>query len=183
MGGQISTALHTKLHCSTRQWLINFSTSDNHSNQAFTAARKRSQRREPSPSLARKHGLAVRAESWDTQLWVLPPLIISWGTMWMVSKGQCLWPSSPRLGSTIRERHGNTGVSPAKGHKGWKHLALKKRLGELGLLSFQEEKGQGEFYLCINIWQENAKKTKTDSSQWCPLRGQWAQSGIEEMPF
>lgn len=152
MGGQISAALHTKLHCSTRQWLINFSTSDNHSNQAFTAARKRSQGREPSPSLARKHGLAVRAESWDTQVRILPPLIIFWWTMWMVSKGQCLRPSSPGLGSTIQERHGNTGVSPAKCHKGWKYLSQKKRLGELGLFSFQEEKGQGESYLCVSIF-------------------------------
>lgn len=61
IGRQISAALHTKLHCSTRQWLINFSTSDNQSNQVFITAWKRSQRREPSLSLARKRGLAVRA--------------------------------------------------------------------------------------------------------------------------
>lgn len=76
----------------------------------------------------------------------------------MVSKGQCLWPSSPRLGSTIRERHGSTGVSPAKDHKGWEHLAQNKRLGELGLFSFQEEKGQGEFYLCVSIFDRRLQR-------------------------
>lgn len=60
-------------------------------------------------------------------------------------------PSSPRLGSTTRERHGNTGVNPAKGHKGWEYLA-QNRLGELGLFGFQEEKGQGESYQRVSIF-------------------------------
>lgn len=159
MGGQMSAVLHTKLHRSTRQWLINFSTSDNHSNQAFTAARKRSQRREPSLSLARKHGLAVRAESWDTQVCILPPLIIFWCTMWMVSKEQCLWPSSPRLGSTIPARHGKIGVSPAKGHKGWEYQAQKR----LGLFSFQEEKGRENL---IYVYQYLTGECKEDKDRF-----------------
>lgn len=49
--------------------------------------------------------------------------------------------------------------------------------------AFKKRRSGRILSLYINIWQENAKKTKTDSSQWCPLRGQWAQSGKQEMPF
>lgn len=77
IGRQIGAALHTKLHCSARQWLIKLPTSDNQSNQVFIKQGKKSQRREPYLSPARKHGLAIKASSWDTW-WVqlLPPLLI-----------------------------------------------------------------------------------------------------------
>lgn len=158
MGGQISTALHTKLHCSTRQWLINFSTSDNHSNQAFTAAKKRMEWNYLWAWLESTAWLSERRAGTHRSRSCL---------LWSFSDGQCGWyPKDNACGQALQgwapqyKRHGNTGVSPAKCHKGWKYLSQKKRLGELGLFSFREETGWGEPCLCVSIFAGECKEDK-----------------------
>lgn len=60
----------------------------------------------------------------------------------------------------------------------------EEEAGRAGTVQLSRREGSGGILsMCINIGQENVKKTKTDSSQWCPLRQQRAQSGTQEMPF
>lgn len=70
--------------------------------------------------------------------------------------------------------HGHTRATPAQGHKddGLQHLAYKEWLTELELFSLEKKSLRRILSMCINTHQEELKKVKLNSFQWCPVARQ-----------
>ena len=80
----------------------------------------------------------------------------------------------PVLGSSVQERHGHAGGSPAQGrgdNEGMGAPLLWGKAEGAGTVQPREEKAQGISPVSINTWREGAKRREPGSPHWAPPKG------------